>query len=199
MEKMKILVVEDNTVNLATVEQELKDKYEVIPMLTGRRAVKYMSREKADLILLDIKMPEMDGIETLREIRKQENGEDIPVIFLTSKQDAVTVLEGAKLGIMDYITKPVEAEELHDRIEKVFKRLGVLPIPEEEFVSRLTDVLSDIGEGRSKQAEFKLDEILTYQMPEEDAEELKKIKQKLESGKVNDGGKLLKAFLKERS
>ena len=100
MEKMRILVVDDNTVNLATVEQELKEKYEVIPMLSGRRAVKYLYREKVDLILLDVQMPIMDGIETLKTIRTQENGVTVPVIFLTTKKDKLTVVEGAKLGIM---------------------------------------------------------------------------------------------------
>ncbi len=128
MDKMKIMVVDDNTVNLATIEQELKDKYEVIPMLTGRRAVKYLYREKVDLILLDVQMPIMDGVETLKEIRTHENGVTVPVIFLTSKKDTQTVLEGSKLGIMDYITKPFDTEDLKERIERVFKRLGVLPM-----------------------------------------------------------------------
>ena len=93
MEKMRILVVDDNTVNLATVEQELKEKYEVIPMLSGRRAVKYLYREKVDLILLDVQMPIMDGIETLKTIRTQENGVTVPVIFLTTKKDKLTAAQ----------------------------------------------------------------------------------------------------------
>ena len=66
MEKMRILAIDDNTVNLATLEQELKSKYEVIPMISGRRAIKYLYREQVDLILLDVEMPIMDGIETLK-------------------------------------------------------------------------------------------------------------------------------------
>ena len=54
MEKMRILAIDDNTVNLATLEQELKSKYEVIPMISGRRAIKYLYREQVDLILLDV-------------------------------------------------------------------------------------------------------------------------------------------------
>ena len=108
MEKMRILAIDDNTVNLATLEQELKSKYEVIPMISGRRAIKYLYREQVDLILLDVEMPIMDGIETLKEIRAQENGVTVPVIFLTAKKDKATVIDGAKLGIMDYITKPFD-------------------------------------------------------------------------------------------
>ena len=77
MNRMKIMVVDDNTVNLATIEQELSDRYDIIPMLTGRRAIKYLYRETCDMILLDVQMPIMDGIETLREIRTQENGVDV--------------------------------------------------------------------------------------------------------------------------
>lgn len=182
MEKMKILVVDDNTVNLATVEQELKDKYEVIPMLSGRRAIKYLYRERVDLILLDVQMPLMDGIETLKEIRTQENGITVPVIFLTTKKDKYTVLEGAKLGIMDYIAKPVDAEELHERIEKVFKRLGVLPMEEEELYHRLQDIFSDIEENRTKQAAFKMEEVLGYQIHDDISGRMKTAKQKLENG-----------------
>ena len=102
MERMRILAVDDNIVNLATLEQELKDEYEVIPMSSGRRAIKFLYTEKVDLILLDVQMPIMDGIETLREIRTQENGITVPVIMLTAKKDKETVIEGSKLGIMDY-------------------------------------------------------------------------------------------------
>lgn len=184
MEKMKILVVDDNTVNLATVEQELKDKYEVIPMLSGRRAIKFLYREKVDLILLDVQMPIMDGIETLKEIRTQENGVTVPVIFLTTKKDKFTVLEGAKLGIMDYIAKPVDSEELHDRIEKVFKRLGVLPMEEEELYQRLQDIHKDIEEGRTKQASFNMEEVLGYQIQDDISGRMKNAKQKLETGDI---------------
>ena len=101
MEKLRILAVDDNMVNLASLEQELKDEYEVIPVSSGKRAIKFLYIEKVDLILLDVQMPIMDGIETLREIRTQENGITVPVILLTAKKDKETVIEGSKLGIMD--------------------------------------------------------------------------------------------------
>ena len=167
MEKMRILAIDDNTVNLATLEQELKSKYEVIPMISGRRAIKYLYREQVDLILLDVQMPIMDGIETLKEIRAQENGVTVPVIFLTAKKDKATVIDGAKLGIMDYITKPFDPEDLHERIERVFKRLGVLPMEEEELYQRVIGILKDMKDNRIKQAIVKTDEVLNYQIDEE--------------------------------
>ncbi len=180
LDKMKIMAVDDNTVNLATIEQELKDQYEVIPMLTGRRAIKYLYREKVDLILLDVQMPIMDGIETLKEIRTLENGITTPVIFLTAMKDKDTVIEGSKLGIMDYITKPFDPDDLKSRIEQAFKRLGVLPMEQEELYERIVDINSNLKAGNVKPALKKVDEVLRYQIEEEISGRMRVVKQKLE-------------------
>jgi len=84
--------------------------------------LKYLGQEKPDLILLDIQMPQKDGIETLREIRAMKDREDIPVIMLTGVEDKSAVLESAKLGICDYILKPFGSEELLKRIHRVFEQ-----------------------------------------------------------------------------
>lgn len=181
-EKMKIMVVDDNTVNLATVEQELMERYEVIPMISGRRAIKYLYKDKVDLILLDVQMPLMDGIETLREIRTQPNGITVPVIFLTAKKDKSTVVEGSKLGIMDFITKPFTSEDLHNRIERVFKRLGRLPMEKEELYNRMMEILEDLKAEKDKTAVFKIDEVLGYQISDEIFGRIRNLKQKLDGG-----------------
>lgn len=184
-EKMKIMVVDDNTVNLATIEQELKEKYEIVPMLTGRRAIKYLYREKVDLILLDVQMPIMDGIETLKEIRTLENGITVPVVFLTAKKDAATVIAGSQLGIMDYITKPFDPIDLENRIEQVFKRLGVLPMEQEELYNAVSDICRYIKEGNVKPAIAKTDEMLRYQIDEEISGRMRVAKKKLEAGNLD--------------
>lgn len=186
MEKMKILAIDDNTVNLATLEQELKGKYEVIPMISGRRAIKYLYRETVDLILLDVQMPIMDGIETLKEIRSQENGVTVPVIFLTAKKDKTTVLEGAKLGIMDYITKPFDPQDLHERIERAFKRLGVLPMEEEELYARVKAIYDDLTTGKIKQAVMKVEEVLNYQIDEELSGRIRSVLNMLKHNELDD-------------
>lgn len=121
MEKMRILAVDDNTISLATIEQELKKDYEVIPMNSGERALQYLRREKPDLILMDIQMAQKNGIETLREIRGMQKCKDIPVMMLTSKQDKASVVESSKLGIYDYVIKPFNGEDLHKRIDRILK------------------------------------------------------------------------------
>ena len=125
--RISILAVDDNIINLATIEQELKSKYEVITVNSGARAIRFLSREKPALVLLDIQMAAMDGLETLRKIRSLENGATIPVILLTSKKDKETVIEGTKLGIMDYVVKPFDSQDLHSRIERALKKAGVIP------------------------------------------------------------------------
>lgn len=191
MEKMRILAIDDNTVNLATLEQELKSKYEVIPMISGRRAIKYLYREEVDLILLDVEMPIMDGIETLKEIRAQENGVTVPVIFLTAKKDKATVIDGAKLGIMDYITKPFDPEDLHERIERVFKRLGVLPMEEEELYQRVLGILNDMKDTRTKQAIVKTEEVLNYQIDEELSGRIRNVLNKLKQNNVDSAVEMM--------
>ena len=181
MSRMKIMVVDDNTVNLATVEQELSDRYDIIPMLTGRRAIKYLYRETCDMILLDVQMPIMDGIETLREIRTQENGVDVPVIFLTAKRDAQTVLEGSKLGIVDFITKPFNADDLKMRIDNVFKKLGVLPLENEELAQRINNIYHELLDLEEDKVKKEIEEMLQFKMDDEILGRLNNVKIKLEA------------------
>ena len=175
------MVVDDNTVNLATVEQELSDRYDIIPMLTGRRAIKYLYRETCDMILLDVQMPIMDGIETLREIRTQENGVDVPVIFLTAKRDAQTVLEGSKLGIVDFITKPFDADDLKMRIDNVFKKLGVLPLENEELAQRINNIYHELLDLEEDKVKKEIEEMLQFKMDDEILGRLNNVKIKLEA------------------
>ena len=120
-DKMKVLAVDDNSISLSVIEQELKGDYEVIPVNSGLRAVQYLKREKPNLILMDIQMEFVDGIETLKEIREMEGGKDIPVIMLTSMKDKEMVVESAKLGVEGYVIKPFNKQDLHDRVDRVLK------------------------------------------------------------------------------
>lgn len=119
--KKRILAVDDTAIVLARISNTLRDEYDVITANSGVRALKYLEQEKPDLILLDIQMPQKDGIETLREMRAMPDRADIPVIMLTGVEDKGTVLESAKLGIRDYILKPFHSEELLKRIRRVFE------------------------------------------------------------------------------
>lgn len=122
--KKRILAVDDTAVVLTRISNTLKDDYEVITVNSGARALKYLRDEKPDLILLDIQMSPMDGIQTLHEIRNMKDREDIPVIMLTGVEDKDIVLESAKLGICDYILKPFYSDDLLKRIRRAFEQAG---------------------------------------------------------------------------
>lgn len=122
--KLQILAVDDNSIVLATIDQALKNRYDVITANSGERALRFLKMETPALILLDVQMAPMDGIETLRQIRALENGKDIPVIMLTAKNDKNTVFESSKFGITDYMLKPFEAKDLIARIDTTLRKIG---------------------------------------------------------------------------
>ncbi len=169
MERKRILVVDDNSVNLATVERALKSKYEVIPMLSGRRALKLLYCQKVDLILLDVEMPHMSGVETLEEIREREkeSNHNVPVVFLTAKKDKQTVLDGFRLKIMDYIIKPIEPDELIGRVDYVLKRAGSVPFEKKEMYKIVGEIIKLYESGDGTQAVARLTEALKYKTDEE--------------------------------
>lgn len=195
MDKKKILAVDDNSVNLATLERALQDEYEVIPMNSGRRAIRYMMLEKVDLVLLDVQMPTMDGFETLAEIRKTENGVTVPVIFLTAMKDRQTVIKGSKLGIIDYITKPFDNQDLKSRIEFAFNKVKGAPIADDTLVERITDILKIIEDGNIKQTVAKINYLLEFQLEDEIFKRLKNAMETLEKGDAESGVKKLKRVL----
>lgn len=124
--KQQILAVDDNSISLATIEQELEGRFEVIPINSGIRALQYLKKEeqKPDLILLDIQMAIKDGIETLKEIRGMQGCQDIPVIMLTSNADKQMVLESSNFKIYDYVLKPFKKQELCERIDIVLHKVS---------------------------------------------------------------------------
>lgn len=118
--KKCILAVDDTAVVLTRILNTLQDDYDVVTVNSGIRALKYLRQEKPDLILLDIRMPQKDGLATLREIRMMKDCADVPVIMLTGVEDKSIVLESARLGICDYILKPFSTDELLIRIRRAF-------------------------------------------------------------------------------
>lgn len=201
MEKMKILAVDDNIINLATIEQELKDKYEVITVNSGARAIRYLNKDKPDLVLLDVQMALMDGIETLKEMRTMENGATIPVIMLTSKKDKETVIEGSKLGILDYVVKPFDTQDLQSRIDKALKKVGVLPVEDKELYEGVKKVQEEIAAKNIRNAIIKMEEILSFKIDEEIFGRMQNAKARLRANDIETADRLIGRVLKmlERS
>lgn len=113
----KILVVDDLSSNIDIIVGILKGSYKIHAATNGKKALKIAAAMPLpDLILLDIMMPEMDGMEVCRQLKNNPMTMDIPVIFLTAKTDAKTAVEGFSLGAVDYITKPFNPELLKARV-----------------------------------------------------------------------------------
>jgi two-component system OmpR family response regulator len=117
----RILLAEDDT-NLGSLLRNYLDakNYETTLFMTGRSALEGFSSGLFDLCILDIMMPEMDGLALAKAVRSTDP--EIPIIFLTAKNQEEDIIEGFKTGADDYITKPFNMEELLYRIEAIFRR-----------------------------------------------------------------------------
>jgi putative two-component system response regulator len=111
------MLVDDNMANLAIGKNMLRDVYEVFPIPSGAKLFEVLERVTPALILLDVMMPEMDGYEAIKTLKEDPRWKEIPVIFLTSKNDERSELKGLSLGAIDYVAKPFSAPLLLKRIE----------------------------------------------------------------------------------
>ena len=114
-----ILIVDDNTTNLRMAANVLQPFYEVSMAKSGRQALNFLKKSIPDLILLDILMPEMDGYETMEEIKLNPRTANIPIIFLTADRKKESEIKGLSLGALDFITKPFDEKSMLGRIEQV--------------------------------------------------------------------------------
>ena len=116
--RYKILIVDDVPKNIQVAANILqKNGYQMAFAQDGRTAIAQTEDNRFDLILLDIMMPQMDGFEVCQQIRKSAANKDVPVIFLTAKNDSESIVKGFELGAMDYVTKPFNGTELLARVK----------------------------------------------------------------------------------
>jgi phosphoserine phosphatase RsbU/P len=115
--KKTILIVDDTPINIGVISGALKDSFATKVANSGEKALAIASgKDKPDLILLDILMPEMDGYEVCRRLKADPATRDIPVIFLTSQTDAEDETKGFEVGAVDYIHKPFSAAVVKARV-----------------------------------------------------------------------------------
>lgn len=137
----KILVVEDEKNIRELIEFNLKNEgYEVNTAADGREALNKLS-EEIDLVVLDLMLPEVDGMEVCRKMRGDKKLRQIPIIMLTAKGEEVERILGLEMGADDYMTKPFSPRELVARIKAIFRRI-------KEFKSeseKLEDEIIEIG------------------------------------------------------
>jgi two-component system, cell cycle response regulator len=114
--KPVVLLVDDNEDMLEFLEQDLNEKYTIIPSLNGSEALEILSREAIQLVISDIMMPVMDGLELCKLIKTSFDHSHIPVILLTAKNTLQSKIEGLETGADAYIEKPFSTEYLHVQI-----------------------------------------------------------------------------------
>ena len=115
-----ILVVDDDVMNLKRTKLILEKHYDLILAKSGEEALDKLKGESIDLVLLEIAMPGMNGIETFKHMK--EDGVEVPVIFLTASGDEDDVVAAISLGAVNYLKKPFLPKDLLERIAKEFEK-----------------------------------------------------------------------------
>ena len=124
-EKSKILAVDDNSINLAIIEELLESQYNLMTVSTGIDALKVAHEFRPDLILLDIMLHGMNGYEVCQQIRESSSLRHTKIIMISAKAMTSDRLKGFQIGADDYLTKPFDGEEL---LAKVCTHLSPKPI-----------------------------------------------------------------------
>jgi putative two-component system response regulator len=160
-----IFAVDDSDTNLEMVQEALENHYRVMPMASAAKMFAFLEKIRPDLILLDIEMPEINGIEALRRLKANHLYADIPVVFLTGRFEADVEAYGFQLGAIDFITKPFSAPVLLNRIkthldidELIQERTAQL----RRLQSGLVHILADIVENRDKATGGHIERTMAY-------------------------------------
>lgn len=118
-QKATVLVVDDEPFNVDVLQQELEElDYYIITASNGQEALHQIKRHQPDLILLDLQMPVLDGFAVLAEIKGDNSLRDIPVIIVSAANDSKSIVKGIKQGADDYITKPIDADHLKQKLKE---------------------------------------------------------------------------------
>jgi DNA-binding response OmpR family regulator len=127
---MKILLVEDEKDLVALLGGKLrKEGHEVTGVHSGEEALEHITRKKPDMVILDLMLPGIQGLEVCRQIRANPDHADVLIIMLTAKAEEVDRIVGFEMGADDYITKPFSMRELISRVASASRRLNGRPKP----------------------------------------------------------------------
>lgn len=121
-----ILVVDDQPINVQLLKRKLeREGLRVVTAYNGLEALDQVNREKPDLILLDVMMPDMDGLEVCQRLQANDATRGIPVIFITARTNKESKLEGLGVGAVDYITKPIDLDETLARVQTQLRFVAI--------------------------------------------------------------------------
>lgn len=126
MASPKILVVDDQPINVQLLKRKLeREGMAVVTAYNGLEALNLVAKEHPDLILLDVMMPDMDGIEVCQRLQSNEDTRAIPVIFITARTSKEGKIEGLGVGAVDYITKPIDLDETFARVQTQLRFVAI--------------------------------------------------------------------------
>src|SRR5687767_14272464 len=126
-----LLVVDDSEMNRDMLRRRLERKgYRVITAENGEQALELVAREPIDLVLLDVMMPGLNGLDVLRILRKTPAGKDLPVIMATAKSESTDIVEALDAGANDYVVKPLDVPVVIARVEAQLRTRAALRPPE---------------------------------------------------------------------
>lgn len=124
MNKGKILIVDDMSTHLLLLQTILEeDGYKTIILDESEKVTKAMQENEISIVLLDIMMPKMDGFKVLDAISKEESIKKIPVIIISAKTDSWSIKNAMDKGAFDYITKPINIQDLRNKVQSAFNEI----------------------------------------------------------------------------
>ena len=145
MQKKRILVVDDEEDIRELVGYNLsRDGYMVDSAVSGEEALKITKKNRPDLILLDLMLPGIDGLETARRFKNDSSTSSVPIIILTAKGDEADIVTGLELGADDYVTKPFSPRILNARVKAVLRRKEKDGAQKDDFI-KIFDLELDPG------------------------------------------------------
>jgi len=121
MKKPRILVVDDEKLNVELLEGILSEKYEVVSAYSGKEALLEVEKNPPDLILLDIMMPGMTGYEVCKELKGNKKTLHIPILMVTGLTEKTEKIKGLEAGADDFLNKPVDVTELRVRVKSLLR------------------------------------------------------------------------------
>ena len=137
-----LLVDDEDAVQKLLAFPLQRDGYRVVPALDGEEALERFQQERVDLVVLDLMLPKVDGLEVCRRLRATSQ---VPIIMLTARDDELDKVVGLELGADDYITKPFSIREFRSRVRALLRRAAVAPAADGNERLTLDDLAIDVG------------------------------------------------------
>ncbi len=155
-EKESILAVDDNPAITELIQQVLSlIGYQVDVASSGAEALFRATTSNYSLVVLDLMMPDLDGFQVIERLRK--SGRDVPVLFLTARNETQDKITGLSLGADDYITKPFSLEELAERVKAVLRRYKGSAVPGIKLVHQFGDLVLDEAMHQVRRGDIEID------------------------------------------